>query len=166
MLRLRHAAIVAGLALSVVACGSDSTAPSPSPSSTATAPISQAPTSAAASSAGGAAVVGVGTVALGQILVGANGRTLYLFSSDTGTQSTCTGACAQTWPPFTTSGAPTVGSGATQSLLGTTTRSDGTVQVTYNGHPLYYFASDAKAGDTTGEGVNGFQVVSPAGNKI
>jgi predicted lipoprotein with Yx(FWY)xxD motif len=167
MLRLRQAAILVGLALSVVACGSDSTT-APGSSSAATVPTTQAPTSAAASSAaaGGGAVVGVGTVSKGQVLVGAGGRTLYLFTADTGSQSTCTGACAQNWPPLTTTGSPTAGTGATQSLLGTSTRTDGSVQVTYNGHPLYYFASDTKAGDANGEGVNDFEMVSPAGSKL
>jgi predicted lipoprotein with Yx(FWY)xxD motif len=107
---------------------------------------------------------------LGQILVDGSGRTLYLFESDTNTASTCSGACAQGWPPFVTSGSPQAGSGVTPSLVSTLRRSDGALQVTYNGHPLYYFAGDTKAGDTKGEGLNafgaGWDVVSPAGDKI
>jgi predicted lipoprotein with Yx(FWY)xxD motif len=76
------------------------------------------------------------------------------------------GACAQTWPPLTTIGSPTAAGGVMQSLLGTAARADGSIQVTYSGHPLYYFASDTKAGDTMGEDVNGFQLVSPTGGKL
>jgi predicted lipoprotein with Yx(FWY)xxD motif len=116
------------------------------------------------------ATISVGSNSLGQILVGANGKTLYLFEADTSTKSTCSGACAQAWPPLTTAGSPKAAGGVSASLLGTTTRSDGTAQVTYNGHPLYYFVSDTKAGDTTGEGSTafgaGWDVVSPAGDKI
>jgi predicted lipoprotein with Yx(FWY)xxD motif len=122
------------------------------------------------SSQSGPATISVASNSLGQILVGANGKTLYLFEADTSTQSTCSGACAQAWPPLTTTGAPKVAAGATASLLGTTTRSDGTRQVTYSGHPLYYFVSDTKAGDTNGEGSTafgaGWDVLSPAGAKI
>jgi predicted lipoprotein with Yx(FWY)xxD motif len=107
---------------------------------------------------------------LGQILVDGSGRTLYLFEADSTKAATCSRACAQAWPPFLTSGSPHVGSGVTQSLLGTMTRSDGTRQVTYNGHPLYYFADDTKPGNTNGEGLTsfgaGWDAVSPAGNKI
>jgi predicted lipoprotein with Yx(FWY)xxD motif len=114
--------------------------------------------------------LGVGSSGLGQILVAANGKTLYLFEKDMTTQSTCYGACAQFWPPLTTSVAPTVGSGLSQSLIGTSRRTDGTTQVTYAGHPLYFFVSDAKPGDTTGEGSTafgaGWDVLAPSGAKI
>jgi predicted lipoprotein with Yx(FWY)xxD motif len=123
-----------------------------------------------ASSQSGAATVSVRGSSLGQILVDGNGKTLYLFEADTSTQSTCSGACAQAWPPLTTAGAPKAAGGASTSLLGTTARSDGSTQVTYAGHPLYSFVSDTKPGDTTGEGVNafgaGWDVVSAAGAKI
>ena len=116
------------------------------------------------------ATVSVGGSSLGQILVDANGKSLYLFEADSGTQSTCSGACAQAWPPLTTNGAPKAASTASPSLLGTTTRSDGTMQVTYSGHPLYYFAGDNKPGDTNGEGSTafgaGWDVLSPTGSKI
>ncbi len=107
---------------------------------------------------------------LGQILVDGSGRTLYLFEAESTKAATCSGACAQTWPPFLTSGSPHLGSGGKQSLLGTMRRSDGTLQVMYNGHLLYYFAGDTKPGDTKGEGLNsfgaGWDAVSPAGDKI
>ena len=114
--------------------------------------------------------VNVRSTSLGKILVDSQGRTLYLFKQDTGPKSTCSGACASAWPPFRTSGTPKAGSGVTASLLGTTTRSDGNDEVTYNGHPLYYYAGDQKAGDTNGQDLNQFgapwYVLSPAGNKI
>jgi predicted lipoprotein with Yx(FWY)xxD motif len=114
--------------------------------------------------------VNVRSTSLGKILVDSQGRTLYLFEKDTGPKSTCSGACASAWPPFRTSGKPKAGSGVTASLLGTTTRSDGNDEVTYNGHPLYYYAGDQKAGDTNGQDLNQFgaswYVLSPAGNKI
>ena len=107
---------------------------------------------------------------LGKILVDSQGRTLYLFQADKGTKSACTGACAVAWPPVRASGKPVAGSGITASKLGTTARSDGKPQVTYNGHPLYTFANDQKAGDTSGQGINAFgglwYVLSPAGTTI
>src|SRR3954467_15004403 len=92
------------------------------------------------------ATLGVADDSLGKTLVNSQGRTLYLFQKDSGTQSTCTGACAVNWPPLHTNGTPTVGQGANASTA-TTTRPDGTSQVTYNSHPLYLFVGDKKAGD-------------------
>ena len=107
---------------------------------------------------------------LGQILVDAKGRTLYLFQKDTGTNSACTGACATNWPPLPDAGTPTVGTGLTAAKVGTTMRSDGTQQVTYNGHPLYLYVGDQKPGDTNGQGINAFGggwfVLSPAGDMV
>ncbi|MGD0877685.1 MAG: hypothetical protein ABSA01_06005 [Anaerolineales bacterium] len=101
---------------------------------------------------------------LGSILVDSNGMTLYLYTKDTPNTSVCYGNCATLWPPLLTNGAPVAGTGVTASMLGTTTRTDGTVQVTYNGWPLYYFAKDKVAGDTTGEGVGSvWYVITPAG---
>jgi predicted lipoprotein with Yx(FWY)xxD motif len=119
---------------------------------------------------GHAATVGVASGSLGKFLVDSKGRTLYLFKKDQGTKSACSGACATNWPPLQASGKPTVGSGAQASMVSTTKRSDGSRQVTYNGHPLYLFQADQHAGDTTGQGVNAFgaawYVVSPAGSAI
>ena len=107
---------------------------------------------------------------LGKVLVDSSGRTLYLFGKDRGGRSACSGACAQNWPPEVVSGKPTAGSGVKASKLGTTTRSDGKRQVTYNGHPLYRFKGDTKAGQANGEGLTAFggiwDVVSPAGSRI
>jgi predicted lipoprotein with Yx(FWY)xxD motif len=115
----------------------------------------------------GPAVVDVGQNAnLGSFLVDSKGMTLYLFTQDTPNTSTCYASCATAWPPLLTSGAPTAGAGVTASLLGTTKRTDGTTQVTYNGWPLYYWRNDKVAGDTTGENVqNVWFVVTPAGVK-
>ena len=123
---------------------------------------------AAASSAHTAAsvaVVGTRHTSLGTILVAGNGHTLYLDKADPKNKATCTGGCASVWPPLTTSGKPKSKGSAKPGDLGTI-KSGGGKQVTYNGHPLYYFASDSAAGQTTGEGQNGFYVVSPSGKSI
>jgi predicted lipoprotein with Yx(FWY)xxD motif len=107
---------------------------------------------------------------LGRILVDSKGITLYDFVKDKGTTSACYGACAALWPPLTTKGKPLAGPGVRKSLLGATKRKDGTLEVTYNGHPLYYFVTDRKPGQTTGQGVNQFGgpwwVLSAAGKEI
>jgi len=107
---------------------------------------------------------------LGKILVDSQGRTLYLFQKDSGTTSSCNGACAAAWPPLRSSGNPVVLGAANASLVGTIARSDGKPQATYNGHPLYRFVMDTKSGDTNGEGLTAFGgtwfAVSPAGDPI
>ena len=89
-------------------------------------------------------------------LVGASGRSIYLWVADKSSKSTCSGACALNWPPVITKGAPSAGHGVNAADLGTTTRSDGSKQVTYNGHPLYYYVGDPTAGTTSGQGSDGF----------
>jgi predicted lipoprotein with Yx(FWY)xxD motif len=120
-------------------------------------------------SSGKPATVGVESTSLGKILEDAQGRTLYLFQADSGTKSACFGPCATNWPPLRSAN-PTVGSGANASMIGTTKRSDGNPQVTYNGHPLYTFKGDSSAGDTSGQGIKAFgglwYVVSPAGQQV
>jgi predicted lipoprotein with Yx(FWY)xxD motif len=107
---------------------------------------------------------------LGKIIVNSQGRTLYLFEKDKGSHSACYGQCAKFWPPLITSGKPTAAAGVKASLLGTTRRSNGSMQVTYAGHPLYRFLKDTKAGQTKGEGLKFFgaswYVVAPNGKKI
>jgi predicted lipoprotein with Yx(FWY)xxD motif len=99
---------------------------------------------------------------LGTILTDSDGRTLYQFSQDLPSTSTCVDKCAQAWPPFTVPGTPELAPGIPGSV-GFTTREDGVKQVVYNGHPLYYFAKDTQPGDTNGEGVGGvWSVVHPA----
>jgi predicted lipoprotein with Yx(FWY)xxD motif len=116
------------------------------------------------------AVVDVRASALGKTLVDSRGRTLYLFEADGARRSRCNGGCATAWPPYLTSGSPHAGTGVTGSLVGTTTRGDGGTQVTYSGHPLYYYVGDAKPGDHAGQGVNQFgakwYVLDPHGTKI
>jgi predicted lipoprotein with Yx(FWY)xxD motif len=109
-----------------------------------------APTTAAAGEANGATVA-VTTSKLGDILVDADGRTLYAFTKDKGDQSVCSGQCATNWPALT--GTATAGTGAQAALLSTSNQANGSTQVTYGGKPLYYFAGDAKPGDTNGQGV-------------
>ncbi len=150
--------LVIAASLVLAACGSSSsstgsaspsTGPSPSPAAT------------------GATIAVATNSKLGQILVDGKGITVYLFVKDTGTSSTCYTSCAQIWPPVLTSGPPQAGTGASASLLGTTTRTDGQLEVTYAGHPLYYFVSDKQPGDATGQGIDNFGalwwVLTPSG---
>ena len=99
------------------------------------------------------------------MLFDGSGRALYLFKRDS-----CSGACAKAWPPFLTTKTPKAGAGARVSLLGTTKRADGTLQVTYAGHPLYYFSGDTKPGQTKCQNVSNFGglwlVVSPSGAPV
>ena len=117
---------------------------------------------------GGAATVEVTEDdTLGQFLVDANGMTLYLFTEDSENTSNCEGSCAESWPPLLTDGEPEAGDGVDAELLGTTERADGTTQVTYDELPLYFFASDQSAGDTSGQGVGDvWFVVSPDGEAV
>ena len=150
------AMLVPLIALAAAGCGSNNN------DSASTAPANAASRSSA--------TVSVADSSLGKILVDSSGKTLYLFQADTGTKSTCSGACATAWPPLRVSGKPTAGSGVKASSLGTTPRSDGQPQVTYNGHPLYGYQGDSGAGDTNGQNINGFgaewYVLSPSGNAI
>jgi predicted lipoprotein with Yx(FWY)xxD motif len=108
---------------------------------------------------------------LGTILAAGSKRlTVYMFEGDKGSASSCSGACTAVWPPVITSGAPQASGAATSADLGTTTRSDGKLQVTYHGHPLYYFSRDGDSGDAYGQGIKGFgaewYVLSPSGAKV
>jgi predicted lipoprotein with Yx(FWY)xxD motif len=118
----------------------------------------------------GGAKVAIAKTRLGRILVDSKGITLYDFVKDKGTTSACYGACAALWPPLITKGKPIAGPGVRASLLGTTKRKDGKLEVTYAGRPLYYFVTDKKPGQTTGQGINQFGapwwVLSPAGKEI
>jgi predicted lipoprotein with Yx(FWY)xxD motif len=114
-------------------------------------------TAIASSATSKPATVKTGTSSLGRIVVDGKSHTLYLFEKDQHGKSACSGACAENWPPLLTKGKPKAGTGAKSSLLGTTKRSDGTTQVTYNKHPLYTFVVDqGKPGSTKGEGVDAF----------
>ena len=154
----RLAALLVAGALALAACGGSSS------SSTSSTPAKPAGSSRPAS------LVGTTSSSLGTFLVDAKGRALYLWDADHGSKSACSGDCATDWPPLTTTGTPKAGGMAKSSLLGTTTRADGSREVTYAGHPLYYFAGDSGSGQTNGQGSDSFGspwwVVSPAGKAI
>jgi len=152
MRKIWGAAALAALALTVSACassGSSSTASGSSPAAAGSSPASSAAASSPAAS-GGAALT-VRSIGGQQVLTNSAGLTLYWFVPDTSTTSKCTGSCATYWPPV--KGPATAGSGVT-GKLGTITRSDGTKQVTYDGHPLYTYAGDTAPGQAKGNGLN------------
>ena len=120
---------------------------------------SSTPIGGAASSAPGVIVSAASSPGFGMVLTGPNGMTLYTHAGDTATSSTCSGACATAWPPLATTGQPMAGAGVS-GQLGTLTRPDGSTQVSFAGHPLYYWQGDTKAGDVTGNGVEGFSVAT------
>jgi predicted lipoprotein with Yx(FWY)xxD motif len=143
--------LVAGV---LAACGNDDAEPADDGNPT------QEPTAAEA------ATVQTSDSDLGTILVDADGNTLYVFDADEGEESTCYDDCETAWPPLA-SDDPTAGGDADETLLGTTEREDGTLQVTYDGRPLYLFASDESPGDTNGQGVGDvWWVVGPDGAAI
>ena len=129
--------------------------------------LATACTGAGGATAAGGPTVGTTTSSLGTFLTGPDGRTLYVLTSDTPNTTTCTGACAGTWPPFTvTSGQQPHPGGSVTGTLGTFSRSDGTSQVTYGGRPLYFFKGDARAGDTNGQGMGGVWFVAAASGEV
>jgi predicted lipoprotein with Yx(FWY)xxD motif len=155
------------------ACGTGYTASSPASSPTMGAAAGVAPTHGVAGTSttvSTTTTISVASTRLGKILVDGSGRTVYLFQADNGKDSTCHNACAQAWPPVVASGAPQATGGASTALLGTTRRKDGSTQVTYAGHPLYYFIADTKPGDINGQGSSAFgakwYVLAPSGRKI
>jgi predicted lipoprotein with Yx(FWY)xxD motif len=144
-----------GALLAVTGCGgSDSSGSSGAYGSRSQTDSTQAAKSEPKGGAGGVAVAK--NPRLGAILVDSKGFTLYDFHKDKGGRSTCYGACASTWPPLTTEGAPRAMSGADGSKLDTTKRSDGTLQVTYAGLPLYTYAADTRPGDAKGNDIDSF----------
>ncbi|HEY5202240.1 MAG TPA: hypothetical protein VIJ31_15175 [Acidothermaceae bacterium] len=161
-------------ALLVAGCASKKSSSSAAVSSApaTTAAVVPAATGAAAAAASAAGPTGPVTVAtktgpLGAYLTDARGNTLYLYTPDTSPTSTCYGQCIANWPALLTNGAPQAGTGATATFLGTSPRTDGSSQVTYKGHPLYYFKGDKAAGDTSGQGKAGtWFLVTPAGTQI
>lgn len=163
----RRLAVVFGLvvagALALAACSSSGGSGGAS-----TVPTSVASPAGAGSGAGTTIATHHG--ADGTYLSNQSGRAVYLWVADTSDSSTCSGACAAAWPPVTTKGTPRASGSVQASDLGTTRRSNGTLQVTYNGHPLYYYAGDSGAGETNGQGNNGFGakwwLVAPSGSAI
>jgi len=119
--------------------------------------------SAPPSSGAGAIQVTVSHTGAGDALAGPNGMTLYIYANDTADTSTCNGGCADAWPPLLGDGADVNAGDGVSGTFGTTTRDDGTKQVTHNGQPLYYYASDAAPGDAKGDGVGGVWSIAPVG---
>jgi predicted lipoprotein with Yx(FWY)xxD motif len=138
---------LAALALTVSACGSSGSSSSGTAANT---PAAGGNSSSAPAAASGSTVTEK-TIGSQQVVVDSNGMTLYWFAIDTPTKSNCSGQCATYWPPV--KGPLTAGSGVT-GTLGTITRSDGTTQATYDGHPLYTYVGDKSPGQATGNGKN------------
>jgi predicted lipoprotein with Yx(FWY)xxD motif len=166
---------VAALAALLAGCGSSSS--SSSGSTAASTPASTASTQSTSASTGTTAAAGPSVAVetkhakLGTILAaGPKKLTVYMFEADKGTTSSCNGACAKVWTPVTTSGAPTAAGSAVSADLGTTKRADGTEQVTYKGHPLYFYDDDKDAGDAYGQGSKAlgasWYVLKPNGSKL
>ena len=146
MRKILGAAGLAALALALSACASSASSSSSTPATTAPA---AGGSSAAAS--GGGTTVNMTTINGTAVLTNSSGKTLYWFAPDTSTTSKCSGSCATYWPPVT--GPVTAGSGVT-GTLSTITRPDGTMQATYDGHPLYTYVGDTAAGQAKGNGLN------------
>ena len=160
------------VALAIAGCGGGGSTSSSSDTLATTASTPAATTAASGTTAGIATVSVVHSSSLGSILVaGPKQRTVYLFAADKGPASTCSGACAEVWPPVITTGNPKAAGGANTADLGTITRSDGTKQVTYKGHPLYYYAGDGpNGGETSGQGISSFgapwYVLTPSESEV
>jgi predicted lipoprotein with Yx(FWY)xxD motif len=149
MRKIWGAAGLAALALTVSACASSASSSSSTAANTPAAGGNSS--SAAASASAGGSTVTEKTIGSEQVLVDSQGMTLYWFAIDTSSKSNCSGQCATYWPPV--KGPLTAGSGVT-GTLGTITRSDGTTQATYDGHPLYTYIGDKSPGQNTGNGKN------------
>jgi predicted lipoprotein with Yx(FWY)xxD motif len=150
------AVAVVGVATAVGACGNSSKSSSSSSSGGGAQTSAPSGASTTASAKTNGVKVSLGKVSFGKVLTGPNSHTVYLFLKDKGTTSQCTGKCAMVWSPLTTTGKPQAGAGLTASLLSTSKRKDGTTQVTYGGHPLYYYEDDKKPGTAKGEGSKEF----------
>lgn len=165
---VKLAAPLAVALLAAAACSSSSGSSSGSTSNS-TSPSAAAPAGSASGSAS-STVITTKTSSGGSFLTNSAGRAIYLFMADSSGKSACSGACAAAWPPVVATGQPTASGGAQSSDLGTITRSDGTKQVTYDGHPLYYFEGDTGPGTDKGQGLNGFgalwYLVAPSGSSI
>jgi predicted lipoprotein with Yx(FWY)xxD motif len=162
-----------GAALLVAACSSGSSSTQAASSPAASSPAASSPAASAAggsASASGGTVITTATSSGNTFLTDGSGRAVYLWAKDGKNMSACTGACAGAWPPVTATGTVTASGSATSSELGTITRSDGTKQVTYDGHPLYYFSGDSGAGTAAGQGSDGFGakwwLVTPSGSDV
>jgi len=167
---MRRSLLSLPLAVLVLAAGCGSSDDNSSSSSSSGSGGYGAPAPAKSSGSGGAATLKVTKGKLGTYVTDSKGLTLYLFEKDSGGKSACAGECAKVWAPLSTDGAPKASSGVQADLLGTTKRSDGSMQVTYGGHPLYHYDDDHSPGQTEGQDSHefgaGWYVVSPAGKKI
>ena len=167
-IRLGMAGAVVGAALFLAACGSSSSSGSSSPAASSS-PYSS-PTTGSSQPSAASVTITTAKGAMGTYLAGASGRALYLWVADSHGKSACSGACAKVWPPLIAKSMPSVSGGVHASHVGLISRSDGTKQVTYDGHPLYYFVADSSAGSTKGQGNNGFGakwwLVAPSGSDV
>ncbi len=165
--RHRAAALALGLGLMLAACGSDDDASGGYGGSAGMDRPASSEGADAPTPVDGAVVAVSDDARFGPILTDESGVTLYLFMADSPGVSTCVDGCLAAWPPLLTDGEPSVRGAADSTLLGTLTRDDGSVQVTYDGWPLYFFAADMAPGDVTGQGVNDvWFVVAPDGGAI
>jgi predicted lipoprotein with Yx(FWY)xxD motif len=162
-----------GAALLVAACssaGSSSSTGAAAGTPAAGTPAAAGSSPSSSAGASGGTVIKTASTSAGTVLTNGSGRAVYLWVKDTGDMSNCNGACAGAWPPVTTTGAATASGAAKASDLGTITRSDGSKQVTYDGHPLYYFSGDSGPGTATGQGSDGFGakwwLVAPTGSDV
>lgn len=155
-----------GVAVLAAACSSTSS----SSAGAASGAAATGGSSASGAASGSATVIKTASSSAGTVLTDGSGRAVYVWAKDTGDMSSCSGACAAAWPAVTTTGAATASGGAQSSDLGTITRSDGTKQVTYDKHPLYYFAGDSGPGTATGQASDQFGakwwLVAPTGSDI
>jgi predicted lipoprotein with Yx(FWY)xxD motif len=157
---------VAGI-LSLAACNANAGGGSSAASSAESAVTSPSVAGSESEAEAEAYELKVATTSAGETLTGEDGMTLYYFAKDSKGTSACTGDCAATWPPFTLEGneTATAGEGVQASLLDTIARPEGTTQVSYADHPLYYYAADQAEGDATGQGIGGIWfIASPDGN--
>ncbi len=153
-LRMLSLSIVAGASLALSACGS-STKATPVAAEAPTASAAPTPSTGAKPAAGAGVALKAASSPVGQILVDAQGRTLYAFTNDVNAQSTCTGTCAEAWPPQIVDESWTVAPGLDSGIFSTSARADGTLQLMAGRFPLYYFSGDAKPGDVNGQGSGG-----------
>lgn len=168
LLAVIGAVVIAGCGGGSSSSSSSSPEPSSSESEGASATASSEGGGEAEGGGSGEATIATGEVSgLGTVLVDSEGNTVYLYTPDKGTESTCYGGCEAAWPPVVAEGKPSAGEGATSSALGTTKRKDGTMQVTYNGHPVYTFSGDTAPGEAVGQEDDGtWFVIDEAGEAV
>ena len=159
-----------GVSVLVAACGSSGSTTTSAPAAYGAGGSAASSTVKAAPAAAKGVLIGIAKGADGTYLTGAGGRALYLWVADSGGRSSCSGACAKVWPPVTTTGKAIAGNGVHATDLGSIKRADGSTQVTYKNHPLYYFIEDKNKGSIKGQGSDSFGadwwLVSPSGSAI